>query len=151
MILIFGGAYQGKLDYAKERFNIKDDEVLNVQELCSMAFEKNDQDLNYAVDAFMDQNSRTAKCIYRLDLYIEFLMERGLDSDAWIERLIADIKNANQSEEQVIIMNDVSQGIVPMDPEERAFREANGRAMIKLAEASDEVHRVFCGIGTRIK
>lgn len=151
MILIFGGAYQGKLDYAKEKFNIKDDEVLNVQELCSMAFEKNDQDLNYAVDAFMDQNSRTAKCIYRLDLYIEFILERGLDSDAWIERLIADIKSANQSEEQVIIMNDVSQGIVPMDPEERAFREANGRAMIKLAEASDEVHRVFCGIGTRIK
>ena len=27
MIVIFGGAYQGKLDYAKEKFNICDDDV----------------------------------------------------------------------------------------------------------------------------
>ena len=33
----------------------------------------------------------------------------------------------------------------------RAAREANGRLMIYLAEEAKEVHRVFCGIGKRMK
>ena len=48
-------------------------------------------------------------------------------------------------------MQDMSQGIVPMDKEERAAREMNGRLMIYLAGEADEVVRVFCGIGERIK
>ena len=32
MILIFGGAYQGKLDFAKEKFNISDEEVFECTE-----------------------------------------------------------------------------------------------------------------------
>ena len=48
-------------------------------------------------------------------------------------------------------MTDVSQGIVPMEPELRAFREMNGRLMLQLAAEADEVHRVFCGMGKRVK
>ena len=146
MILIIGGAYQGKLDFAKEEFNIKEDEVLDVPKLCSMSFEKNDQDLNYAIDGFMDQNSGFAKCIYGLDAYIRHLTERGISSDNWIKKLIETLDSSG-----VVIISDVSQGLVPMEYEDRVFREANGRAMIMLAEHATEVYRVFCGIGTRIK
>ena len=48
-------------------------------------------------------------------------------------------------------MTDVSQGIVPMDPALRVFREMNGRLMLRLAAEASEVHRVFCGIGKRVK
>lgn len=54
-------------------------------------------------------------------------------------------------QDKVLIMTDVSQGIVPMDPELRAFREMNGRLMLRLAAEASEVHRVFCGIGKRVK
>ena len=29
MILIIGGAYQGKLDYAKEKFGLKDEDIFD--------------------------------------------------------------------------------------------------------------------------
>ncbi len=32
MILIFGGAYQGKLEYAKEHWNFSDDDVFFCEE-----------------------------------------------------------------------------------------------------------------------
>ncbi len=147
MILIFGGAYQGKLDFAKKEFGLTESDVLDIAELCRMARTKNDQDLNYGVDAFINQNIMTAKCAYGLDEYIRLMIERGLDSDSWIEELIEGVKEA----ETVIIINDYSQGLVPMDAEDRKFREANGRAMIKLAESAESVYRIFCGIGTNIK
>ena len=54
-------------------------------------------------------------------------------------------------QDKVLIMTDVSQGIVPMDPALRVFREMNGRLMLRLAAEASEVHRVFCGIGKRVK
>ena len=51
----------------------------------------------------------------------------------------------------VIVANEVGAGIVPIDPQERAFREAVGRALCVIAQASETVVRVVCGIGMRIK
>ena len=51
----------------------------------------------------------------------------------------------------MIVANEVGAGIVPIDPKERAFREAVGRALCVIAQASDAVVRVTCGIGVRIK
>ena len=42
-------------------------------------------------------------------------------------------------------------GIVPMEKEERLWRENVGRLCCYLAERAERVYRVFCGIGTRIK
>ena len=42
-------------------------------------------------------------------------------------------------------------GIVPIDSFEREYRERTGRILVKLAEQADEVVRVVCGIGQRIK
>lgn len=51
----------------------------------------------------------------------------------------------------VVTANEVGGGIVPMDPEERAWREACGRALCVLASHAEAVTRVVCGIGVRIK
>ena len=40
---------------------------------------------------------------------------------------------------------------VPVDRKERDFREACGRTLCLAAQLSDEVWRVICGIGERIK
>ncbi len=51
----------------------------------------------------------------------------------------------------VIVANEVGAGVVPMEASERAFREAVGRALCVIAQASESVTRAVCGIGVRIK
>ena len=51
----------------------------------------------------------------------------------------------------VVVTDEVGYGIVPMEAEERAWREACGRVCTVLAQQAEEVVRVCCGIGRRIK
>ena len=119
MIFIFGGAYQGKREFAEKEFNIKEGDD---------------------------------RLIYGLHEWIRSLVEDARDTDVAVDALLDDVRDReSKGEEVVIVMNDVSQGLVPMDPVDRAFREANGRAMIKLAANASSVYRIFCGIGVKIK
>lgn len=131
MIFVFGGAYQGKLDFVKEKFGLHDD-----------IFTPRTVPLANAT------SFSGVRCINGLHTWVRELVDNHEDVDARINELI---ETLSPDQDIVIIMNDVSQGIVPMDPVERAFREANGRAMIKLAREAEEVYRVFCGIGIKIK
>ena len=51
----------------------------------------------------------------------------------------------------VVTITEIGSGMVPVDAEERAFRENAGRFSVLLAERADEVYRVVCGIPTRLK
>ena len=51
----------------------------------------------------------------------------------------------------VVVANEVGSGVVPIEADERAFREAVGRALCVIAQKSETVTRVVCGIGVRIK
>ena len=51
----------------------------------------------------------------------------------------------------VIISDDISCGVVPDDPKLRFWRESMGRVLTRISQESDEVIRVFCGIGVRLK
>jgi len=53
--------------------------------------------------------------------------------------------------DSIVICNDVSGGVVPIEEDLRKWREETGRAMAKLAQYSDEVIRVFCDIATHVK
>jgi len=125
MILVFGGAYQGKLDYALERFGLAAGDVHRcVEDSVDMAFDK--------------------KIIYELEKWILALVKRGVDTDKAISLFIEDHKSA------IVICNDISCGVVPTDPVLRKWREATGRALAKVAAASGEVIRVYYGIPSRI-
>lgn len=121
MILITGGSYQGKLDYAKSRFGLADADIcfggVDFSRPCLAYVER------YALDA----------------------VKRGIEP--------ADIfrKNADQLRDRIVITTDISGGVVPMDPELRAWREACGRMNSFLASRADEVWRLFCGIPQRLK
>ncbi|MBQ7849309.1 MAG: bifunctional adenosylcobinamide kinase/adenosylcobinamide-phosphate guanylyltransferase [Clostridia bacterium] len=51
----------------------------------------------------------------------------------------------------VVIADEVGAGVVPMAREDRAFREAVGRALCVIAQEAEQVTRCVCGIGVRIK
>jgi adenosylcobinamide kinase/adenosylcobinamide-phosphate guanylyltransferase len=53
--------------------------------------------------------------------------------------------------DKVIVCDDIFCGVVPVDPLTRKWREELGRVLAAAAKESDEVVRVFCGLGTRLK
>lgn len=128
MILITGGAFQGKLNYAFLMLNEETDR------------------LRYAdgvIDPF--ESAYEKKIVYGFQEYVRRLLAEGKDVEEFIQHLIT------QNPEAVVVMNEMGCGIVPVDATDRNFREACGRAAQKLAAYSDTVYRVVCGIGMRIK
>lgn len=124
MNLIIGGAYQGKLDYAKEHFKIR--------EVFSCTADK--AELDFSKDA-----------IYGLEQFALACVRSGIEAKDYLQSHSKDL------DQKVIICTDISQGIVPMEAELRAMREMTGRAMVYLAKEAETVTRVFCGLGQKIK
>lgn len=52
---------------------------------------------------------------------------------------------------EVVIATEVGGGVVPIDREERAAREAAGRLSCLLAQRAQRVVRVFCGLPMELK
>lgn len=52
---------------------------------------------------------------------------------------------------KVIVVTETGGGVVPVDPIQRAEREAAGRLSCLLAERADRVVRVFCGLPMALK
>ena len=52
---------------------------------------------------------------------------------------------------KVVIATEVGCGVVPIDPDERRWREEAGRLSCLLAERADTVIRVCCGIPQLLK
>ena len=125
MIFIYGGAYQGKLEFAKERFGLSDGDIY----YCSDA------------DGFLTAK----KCINGYHSMILSQLDAGVDPLGYLS------ENAGLLKDKIIICDDISSGVVPMGEDMRRFREAAGRCATFLSKNADEVWRVFCGIGTQIK
>lgn len=126
MILIIGGAYQGKQSYASKEYNItptdwKDGRTCTIEDL------------------------KTAKAVHHFHSFIR----RELDEGQSVQELAEKLWEENPK--LLLVTNEVGYGIVPMDAKEREWREACGRVCTKLAAHADQVIRVCCGIGTRMK
>lgn len=78
-------------------------------------------------------------------LTIRSKMKKGEDIPAYINSLF------NSMPDCVIVCDEIGSGIVPIDPTDRAWREAVGRALCLIAGKADHVTRVVCGIGVRLK
>lgn len=52
---------------------------------------------------------------------------------------------------RVLVTDEIGLGIVPLDPFEREYREETGRICCLLAAESEQVWRVVCGLGQRLK
>ncbi len=124
MHLIIGGAYQGKLEYAKEKFNLSDEDVLACTESGEIA--------------------PGSRCVYRLELYVLSCVRRGVDPCG----AFSDVRAWSGC---VIICEDIFCGVVPLDPTAREWREATGRLLNKLSPEADSVTRLFCGIPQKLK
>lgn len=107
MILIVGGAFQGKTEYAEKNFG----------------------------DSYVIENHYHIKVREQLKKGLNPLEEAKKLTDNNI----------------VIVSDEIGYGLVPVDAFEREYREINGRVNCFFAEKAEQVIRVVCGIGTRIK
>lgn len=128
MILVFGGAYNGKLDFVKEKFNISSPDVFNVND------DLKDLEIDYSKKVINNFHKLT----YKLSL-------ENKDSLQFI------IENKELFMDKIIISDDISEGIVPLKKEDRIWRESNGKCLQYISKNSSEVFRVFCGIPMVIK
>ena len=86
-----------------------------------------------------------ARIIDHFHMYLLEAMRRGGQAEELADKL------CEMNPGVCVICNELGCGVVPLDPEERAWREAVGRACSRLASFSLEVYRVICGIPVRIK
>lgn len=54
-------------------------------------------------------------------------------------------------EREYVLCQEVGCGLVPIDPEDRAWREAVGRLTCRLAQEAQGVVRLWCGLPTWLK
>ncbi|MBQ9549414.1 MAG: bifunctional adenosylcobinamide kinase/adenosylcobinamide-phosphate guanylyltransferase [Lachnospiraceae bacterium] len=109
LILIIGGKYQGKHDFAAEHFG--DSKIIDLDDLK--------------------------------------LSERGVRE--LIEGSRSGVDSGNPDKNTVIIAEENASGIVPAYAGLLRQREEYNRCLTAISREADQVYRVFCGIGMKIK
>lgn len=126
MVIVIGGAYQGKLDYVKQEFFLSENDIFFCKEnLPTLDFSK--------------------KVLYCIDKFVLACIENDIDPLNYI------FDNIEKLEDKIIVCNDISCGIVPIKYNERLLRDFTGKIMAYLNKKSDKVVRLFCGIPMNIK
>lgn len=127
MILVIGGSYQGKTTYAKSAFSLLESDIINGENITETT------------------DLKSYKCLDNFELFIKNSLQNKKDPLEETKKLISENKNL------IIISAEVGSGIVPMEKEERDYREAIGKACQLLSSESEKVIRLFCGIAKQIK
>ena len=87
----------------------------------------------------------TQRGLDRLEEFTLSCVKAGRDSVACFR------ENREGWKDSVLILGDISAGVVPMEAQLRAWREENGRLGWYLGEQAESVHRLFCGLEQRLK
>ena len=124
MTLIIGGAYQGKLEFAREAFSLGEDDVFT----CSGT------EIDFS-----------RPCINALEEFTLACVRQGLDPVAYLQ------SHRAQWENTVFICQDLFCGVVPVDTELRSWRHTTGLVCQYLSREAARVSRIFCGLEQRLK
>lgn len=130
MRLVIGGYAQGKLDYVIKKYDIDEKNVFD-----------------YELPSKEDLESKLGSTIVINTLH-RIIKKRIKEGGRPEEEITSFVK---KNPDCIIICDEIGNGIVPIDPFERVYRERTGRILIGLAESADEVERIICGIPQKIK
>ena len=134
MKLIIGGYSQGKLNYVLRKIGE------NEYQICDGTLSD-----DIKSDTEEADSTNTIIIINHLHTFIKTSMQRGENPKESILDFITKYPGC------ILISDEIGNGIVPMDAFEREYREQTGRILIELAKEAEEVIRVICGIGQKIK
>ena len=132
MKLVIGGCFQGKLDYVLNEYKLTES-YISENELPSEALLKK------------VENQKKRMVLNHFHIWMRNRMLQGGNPEQEIMDFV------KQHSDMIVISDEIGNGIVPVDAFEREYRERTGRILVRLAEEADEVVRVICGIGQKIK
>lgn len=102
--------------------------------------------LKYVMGKYKDTDTQVEERVFNdFHLWVRELMEQKKDVDEQVQAYL------EQHPDCIIICDEIGNGIVPMDPFERAYREKLGRLLADIAQQAEHVERVICGLGVRLK
>lgn len=127
MKLVIGGYAQGKLQYVLQKYRLKEDAVW---------------------DAALPDEKEMLTGTTVINHFHRWVRNSLSDGGCPEEKAKSFV---NRCEDCIIICDEIGNGIVPMESFEREYRERTGRILIQLAQKAEEVERVICGIGQKIK
>ncbi|MBD5453521.1 MAG: hypothetical protein HDR30_04215 [Lachnospiraceae bacterium] len=127
MKLIIGGYAQGKLDYVLVKYHLTENAVW---------------------DSVLPGNAAIQDKQIIVNHFHQWVKQCILDGGCPEEEILSFL---DDYENCIIICDEIGNGIVPLDKFEREYRECVGRILIELAKKAEEVERVLCGIGQKIK
>ena len=125
MVLIIGGAYQGKLDFAKLHYGISEEDIYMCTEEKGIQF--------------------GAPCIHQLEEFTLWCVRNGRNA---VELFRA---HRPEWENSILICQDIFCGVVPLGADMRAWREMTGRLCAYLSREAESVSRIFCGLEQKLK
>ncbi|MEY8390209.1 bifunctional adenosylcobinamide kinase/adenosylcobinamide-phosphate guanylyltransferase [Lachnospiraceae bacterium 45-W7] len=138
MILVTGGAFQGKGKFAQDlaRQKQKGELLQTIVVLEAADLPREFEELQYC------QHSHVIIGLHR---WVRILLESGKDPCAMVRRLL----DANP--DAVLTLDQVGCGVVPLDAFDRQYREVVGSVGCEIARQAAEVYLLNCGIARRIK
>ena len=125
MHFIIGGAYQGKLNCARNKFDVQDNEIFTCTEESGIEF--------------------GARCINKIEEFTLWCVRNGKDATEIFK------ENRGKWADSVLICMDIFCGVVPLGADMRAWRDMTGRLCAYLSSEADSVTRMFCGLEQRLK
>lgn len=127
MKLVIGGTAQGKLEYV---------------------LLKHDVQKNMVWDGVLPNDRKLNKNIVIINHFHQWVKSRMVSGGCPEDEIMSFL---DCNEDCIIICDEIGNGIVPIDPFEREYRERTGRILVQLAMRAEEVERIICGIGQKIK
>lgn len=140
MIFVIGGAYQGKLDYVVEKYNLKDKDVF----VCGDA-EVNRAEGEGSCTEDTQVIDFSKKCIYKIHEFTYACVKSG------VEPLDYFLEHEAEWQDSILICEDIFCGVVPLGADMREWRQATGRLCKYLSEQAVSVVRIFCGLEQKLK
>lgn len=147
MKLMIGGYAQGKLSYVLLKYQLSEDAVWD-SVLPEETELRRKQRMHCVKDGVLpDQTASSVEPIVvnHFHQWVRRRLSEGECPEKDVQSFL------NRCENCIIICDEIGNGIVPVDAFEREYRERTGRILIRLAQEAEEVERVICGIGQRIK
>lgn len=127
MELYIGGYAQGKLSYVMKQTGIPLDKVLD------------------GASCIENFNHEDVSILNHFHLFVKSQLKEGRNPEEEVREILLKFPRL------IIISDEVGNGIVPVEAEEREYRERLGRILCTLAEKAEKVERIVCGIGQRLK
>ena len=127
MKLIIGGTVQGKLEYVLLKYDVQK---------------------NMVWDGVLPNDRKLNKNIVIINHFHQWVKSRMVSGGCPEDEIMSFL---DCNEDCIIICDEIGNGIVPIDPFEREYRERTGRILVQLAMRAEEVERIICGIGQKIK